>query len=137
MFGEGVEILSAILESFDGVKESSFDDGGRKSFKEFPENILESENSTEIQIAIPGREKSDFSVRIINGVLQIRAKMNSDLIKSEGDFILSKQEIQMREYSRDFVVEGKVEDLKVVYYQGILAIAITHSNKNSFEATID
>ena len=84
-------------------------------------NIVEFENRFEIDLAIPGKKKEDFTLEIEEDVLIINFNEKKDSTEEEqGKF--TRKEFNYSSFRRTFAIPENVEqdDIKVSYVDGIL-----------------
>lgn len=87
-------------------------------------NIAEDENKFEIEFAVPGLSKSDFSVNLENNVLTVKSEREDD--KQETTSNYTRKEFSYSAFQRSFTLPDSVDGEKVraEYKDGILSIEI-------------
>lgn len=87
-------------------------------------NIVEQDNSFEIELAAPGLEKKDFKVTVEKGVLTISAE--KEMRNEEQDNNYTRKEFNYTSFSRSFALPENVsdEDIKGNYQHGVLKLSI-------------
>lgn len=89
-------------------------------------NIIETEDSFELEVAAPGLEKKDFKVLIEKDQLTISAEKEKE--ESEGDVEqdFKRKEYNFQKFTRRFRLPKTVDKntLKAKYLQGILKVVI-------------
>jgi len=120
------EIPSLFNEFFNGelLENQNFDTLGSEST--LPSvNIMDTENSFEIEVAAPGMDKKDFKVELNNNILTISTeKKNSKEDKNEN---YTRKEFSYQSFLRSFrLPENKVDGNKInaKYKNGILLVSL-------------
>ena len=87
-------------------------------------NILENNESFNLEIAAPGMKKDDFKISLENNILTISADME-DLKREEGKNY-TRKEFYYGTFSRSFTLPRTIdlEQIKAEYEQGILKITL-------------
>ncbi len=91
-------------------------------------NILEKEDSFEIQLAVPGMNKEDFSLNMENNLLTVGFEKKED--EQEGEYI--RHEYDMEGFTRSFAIPktADVENINARYEDGILYISVPKQDKD-------
>ena len=84
-------------------------------------NVLKKEHAFEIQLAVPGFAKSDFEVRLEDGLLEISGKR-----EGAGEANYTRREFEVRSFNRRFSIPQKIEVSKIEarYEDGILRVTL-------------
>ncbi len=87
-------------------------------------NILESDKSFIIELAIPGCEKDDISIQLENGLLTISHEPKEK--KESSDFRFARREFSKSSFSRSFRMSRWIdlEKIEASFKNGILEIEI-------------
>ena len=87
-------------------------------------NIVEKEDSFELEVAAPGMEKNDFKVMIEKDHLTISAKKEDD--EETKKQLFKRKEYNFENFTRRFRLPNTVDksSLKAKYLQGILKVVI-------------
>jgi HSP20 family protein len=87
-------------------------------------NIKESENSFEVEMAVPGMKKEDFKINLDNNILCISSEKQFENQTNEGKY--SKKEFSYQSFSRSFTLPVSADEnsIKAKYNNGILMIEI-------------
>ncbi|MFO7874819.1 MAG: Hsp20/alpha crystallin family protein [Bacteroidales bacterium] len=90
-------------------------------------NILEKEDSFEIQLAVPGMNKEDFSLNMEENLLTVGFEKKED--EQEGEYI--RHEYDMEGFTRSFAIPktADVENINARYEDGILYISVPKQEK--------
>ena len=120
------EVPSLFNEFFDGELLNNWDFNSLAADSTLPSvNIMENENSFDIEMAAPGMEKKDFKVELNNDVLTISSeKEDKKEDKSEN---YTRKEFHYHSFLRSFrLPENKVDGNKInaKYKNGILSISL-------------
>jgi HSP20 family protein len=108
-----------------------FDEMERKFFNPFRDggyipatNIMEKENSYQIELAAPGLQKGDFKISLENNILTVSSEKTSE--KKEETENYTRKEFQYGSFSRSFTLPKTVESdkIKAAYENGILKVEL-------------
>ena len=103
-------------------------------------NIIEKEDSFEMEVAAPGLDKKDFKVMIEKDHLTISAKKEAE-VDAENKQQFKRKEYNFQNFTRRFRLPNTVDksSLKAKYLQGILKVVIqkTPEAKDQGPRTID
>jgi HSP20 family protein len=90
----------------------------------YPVNIRESEKAWTLDLVAPGFEKSDFQIKLENGLLTISAE-KKDENKQEQEKLVRK-EFSFRSFSRSFTVDEKIDAASITakYENGVLVVSL-------------
>jgi HSP20 family protein len=103
-------------------------------------NIIEKEDSFELEVAAPGLEKKDFKVLIEKDHLTISAEKEEE-VDAESAQQFKRKEYNFQNFTRRFRLPNTVDksSLKAKYLQGILNVVIqkTPEAKDQGPRTID
>jgi len=115
----------------DDMFERNFDTGFERNCGCVPAtNILENEQSFEIQLAVPGMKKDDFKMEMEDGVLSVVfEKKEEDREKQQGEYL--RREFDMDEFTRSFSIPktADADNIKAKYENGILFITVPKIDK--------
>ncbi len=88
-------------------------------------NIRENTDTFEVEVAVPGFEKSDFNIELNNDTLTISSEkqVNEEVKEDER---ITKQEFSYQSFTRSFTLPELVDEEKISakYEKGILSISI-------------
>ncbi|HSK12568.1 MAG TPA: Hsp20/alpha crystallin family protein [Phnomibacter sp.] len=87
-------------------------------------NISETENTYDVELAVPGFKKEDFKVNVEDDVLTISAEGKSEETKEEKNY--SRREYHYASFTRSFRLpdNAKDDDIKATYHDGMLKLSI-------------
>jgi HSP20 family protein len=94
-------------------------------FKSAPAvNISETADKFNVELAVPGLEKTDFKVEVENGVLSISAEKKSEVKDETSRF--TRKEFSYSSFSRSFTLPEHVqaESITAEYTNGVLKLSI-------------
>ncbi len=114
----------------DEMLERGFNTGFEKKCGCVPAtNILEKENSYEIELAAPGMKKEDFKLEAEKNILSVVFEKKQEDNKEEGEYL--QREFEMDGFTRSFTIPetADVENIKARYENGILFISIPKIEK--------
>ena len=125
--------------TFSGMLDKLFNENMGSFLKQFNPavDISEDDSSYEIQLAVPGIQKKDFKVELVDGKLTISGERKMEE-KKEGKNYHS-VETQYGSFSRSFFVPDdiKVEDVGATYEDGLLKVHLPKSEKKVVKAAIE
>ncbi|MFN0256341.1 Hsp20/alpha crystallin family protein [Pedobacter ureilyticus] len=112
---------------FNNVFDSLFSDALNKNYgvNKMPHvNILETENSYKIELAVPGLTKEDFKIELKKDNLSVWAEKKVEQTEEQKNY--TRREFQYNSFARSFVLpEGiDAEKINAEYLNGILNITI-------------
>ena len=89
-----------------------------------PVNILETETAFHLTFAVPGRQKTDFSIELDDQLLTISATEKTQNQPAEVKTI--RQEYATKAFKRSFTVDEKIDaaNIEAQYEQGMLSIQL-------------
>ncbi len=87
-------------------------------------NIIENDNSFEIEFAAPGVNKDEFNIKLENHVLTVSREVSDE--KEEKDVNYTRREFIIGSFSRSFTLSKRVkfEDISAEYNEGILKLTL-------------
>lgn len=121
--------------SFSDLVDNFFgNEGYCDDYKAIPEaNIFEDENKYQIELAVPGLEKTDIKVEIDKNILKIHHKSSEK--KENENHTYSRREFRYNEFTRTFIIPESVDDskMKAKYQNGILVLELAKKQKSKVE----
>ena len=124
--------------AFSGILDRLLNDSLGTGLKHFspPVDISEDEKSYEIQVAVPGVQKSDFKIQLVDGKLTISGDRKME-DKQEGKNFHS-LETHYGTFRRSFFIPDDViqEETEASYEAGILKLVLPKKEKKASKATI-
>ncbi len=113
-------LFPSILEDFFGI--NSFNIVNTNNFSPAV-NIKETENSYELQMAIPGKTKKDFLIEFENDILSISDEMTKNN-ESDNEETFPLHEFSYNEFKRSFKIPKIVDRDKISakYLSGVLHV---------------
>ena len=87
-------------------------------------NISESENQFLLEIAVPGKSKSDFKIEINKEILTIGLETENEI--SENDPLYNKKEFDYSSFQRSFTLPDSVavDQIDARYTDGVLKLVL-------------
>ena len=87
-------------------------------------NIQELDDSYLVHMAVPGMNKSDFTIEVDNQVLSISTELNNEQVEEESNY--TRREFGYASFKRSFTLPESVNDdnIKATYKEGILEIEL-------------
>lgn len=127
-----VKVNNPVARSFDGLMNQFLNDlpsaTGKTTREEFlgfpPVNIDEKPNSYLLQLAVPGYEKTDFTVKLEADLLTISAGRTTE---TKDETVKSiRKEFSNKSFKRSFTLDEKIDGANIVakYENGILNVEI-------------
>jgi HSP20 family protein len=125
-----VKLNNPVTKSFDGILNEIFKDlpanfgkASREDVFGFPPvNIVELENSYQLELVVPGLEKTDFEIKLDGNLLIISSNKKEDS-KAEHAKVVRK-EFSIKSFKRSFTLDEKIEAsaIDAKYENGILKL---------------
>lgn len=90
-------------------------------------NVVDNEDNFEIEVAAPGFEKKDFSVKVENGMLVISGKTEKEEEEKDKNYTL--KEFSAKSFTRTFTLPENVvlDDIVAKYKDGMLRLMLKKS----------
>lgn len=127
-----VKVNNPINRSFDGLMNELFNDlplSFGKSIREDvlhfpPANIVEKNDLYQIELAVPGMEKSDFNVKLDGKILTISSEKKAENTSEKEKMI--RKEFSYKSFTRSFTVDEKIDaaNISARYENGILTLEL-------------
>ncbi len=127
-----VKVNNPIAKSFDGLMNQFLNDfpsaTGKTIREEFlgfpPVNIDEKPNSYLLQLAVPGYEKTDFTIKLEADLLTISS---AKTVETKDETVKAvRKEFSNKSFKRSFTLDEKIDGTNIVakYENGILNVEI-------------
>jgi HSP20 family protein len=127
-----VKTNNPFAKSFDGLMNEIFNDlpstfgkTVREDVLGFPPvNIVEKNDTYNLQVAAPGFEKSDFKIKLDGNILTISVEKTAET-KSETEKLI-RREFSTKSFKRTFTVDEKIDasNISAKYENGILHVGL-------------
>ncbi len=127
-----VKVNNPVSKSFDGFVNEIFNEFPAtfgKTFREDvlsfpPVNIIENTDTYQLEVAVPGLEKTDFNIKLEGSVLTISAEKKEDSRSSVEKVI--RKEFSQKAFKRSFTLDEKIEGnaIEAKYENGILKLTL-------------
>ena len=127
-----VKLNNPVTKSFDGLLNDIFNDFpanfGKPNrddvFKFPPVNIVEAENSYQLEIAVPGLEKTDFEIKLDGNLLTISTNNKEGAKDDQPKFV--RKEFSIKAFKRSFTLDEKIDatTIEAKYENGILKLTL-------------
>jgi HSP20 family protein len=87
-------------------------------------NIIELDNQFEIDLAVPGKKKSDFEIEVEEGLLSISSSMEEDQVTEKAKF--TRREFSYNSFKRTFTIPDSVDpsNIEAHYSEGVLKLSL-------------
>ena len=87
-------------------------------------NIKENDKNYEVEVAVPGFDKKDFTITVENGLLTVSAEKREEKEKKDDNY--TRREFGYTSFSRSFTLPQNIreEDVNAKYADGILRLTI-------------
>ena len=87
-------------------------------------NIVEADDHFDIQLAVPGKKKSDFTIELEESILTISSETETKYTEKEGTF--TRKEFGCNSFKRSFSVPETVsaDKISASYKDGILMVSL-------------
>lgn len=116
-------IIDPLVDTFNNFFDSPFAMSVPKA------NVAEKDNEIQIDLAVPGLKKEEFTIRADGNMLTVSAQKESS--KTENDDPKNyRRECNYSSFSRSFMLpdSAKVDQTKAIYKDGILTIMATKTD---------
>jgi HSP20 family protein len=127
--------LDSLMNEFLNELPVNFGKSVREDFLAYPPvNIQENDAAYLLQLAIPGFEKTDFSIKQENNLLTISAT-KKDVVKDETVKMI-RTEFTQKAFKRSFTIDEKIDSANIAakYENGILLIELPKKEKEKAAA---
>ena len=125
-----VKVNNPVTKNFDGLMKDIFNEipaNFGKTFREEvlgfpPVNIIEKDNAYHLEVAAPGMEKTDFTLKLDGTLLTISATKKEE-VKDETSKSIRK-EFSYKGFKRSFTLDEKIDAANIAakYENGILKV---------------
>ena len=87
-------------------------------------NIKELDNQFEIDLAVPGKKKSDFEIEVEDGLLSISSSLEEEQVTEKGKF--TRREFSYNSFKRTFTIPDSVDpsNIEAQYSDGVLQLRL-------------
>lgn len=128
--------------SFNSILDRFFNDTfdsslGFKDYNYLPEvDIVETEKTFELELAVPGMKKEDFKLDFNEGKLTISGERKFEKEHKEVNY--HTRETRYGAFSRSFYLPDNIDDskIKAAYEDGILKVVVPKDDKKDLKRTI-
>lgn len=100
-------------------------------------NIVENEKDFQVELAVPGYDKKDFSIQLNENVLTIKGETKSEKEDTKSNKQYTRKEHYYASFERHFTLPDtvKVESIEASYENGLLKITLPKKDEKEIEAT--
>mgnify|MGYP006165535359 CR=1 FL=1 len=124
---------------FDSFFENEFQNVNRKEFFKTPAlvNVKDTEAAYIIDVAAPGFNKEEISIKVENNLLTIKAEQKNETETKEEKY--TRKEFNFSSFNRSFTLPKTVEADKIgaAYENGILSVTLPKKEEAKPTAAID
>ncbi len=119
-----VRFNPGLLNLFDNIEKTHFGLNREYSGDVPSVNIIENENDFLIELAAPGKSKSDFKIGLENQVLTISSEVNDENEEEKKNY--TRREFVYNSFTRSFTLPKNIMHEKITadYKDGILRITL-------------
>lgn len=135
-----VKMNNAIDKSINGLINEWFNEFPVKGIKENgfyfpPVNIVEKATGYDLELSVPGWDKSDFSVKLDGNILTVAAEKKEKTAEKTGKII--RNEFSHKSFKRSFTVDDKIDTANIAakYENGILSLELPKKEEIKNTAT--
>lgn len=110
---------------FNDLFNDAFFSGNRKQESFVPAvNIHETTDAYHLELNAPGREKADFAIQLVDGLLTIAYEQKEEAVRE--DYNTLRREFGFRGFKRSFHVDEQIDGdaIQARYEQGILRLLL-------------
>lgn len=99
-------------------------------------NIMESDDSFEVEVAAPGKTKEDFNIELDNDVLTISSESKKENETSSENGRFTRKEFSYSNFKRAFSLPETVDSQKIsaAYKDGVLQISLPKKEEAKIQA---
>jgi len=99
-------------------------------------NIMETEDSFNVEVAAPGKAKEDFNIELDNDVLTISAEEKKEMDSTDKNGRFTRKEFSYSNFKRAFSLPDSVDNTKIsaAYKNGVLEIALPKKEEAKVQA---
>ena len=127
-----VKVNNPIAKTFDGLMNELFNEfpstvgkSVRENVLGYPAvNILEKSTSYQLEVAAPGMEKTDFTIKLDGNLLTISAVKKEETTEENVKQI--RKEFSFKSFKRSFTLDEKIDasNISAQYEKGILHVSL-------------
>jgi len=127
-----VKVNNNLSRSFDGMMKELFNEfpsTASRTFREDvlnfpPVNIVEKADGYQVELSVPGFEKTDFNVKLDDKILTISTEKKESAV-AEGQKMIRK-EFSYKSFKRSFTLDDKIDgdNISAKYENGILTLGL-------------
>jgi HSP20 family protein len=94
-------------------------------------NIRENEKNYEVELAVPGYDKQDFTISVDHGLLTVSAEKREETEKKEDNY--TRREFGFSSFSRSFNLPTNTEEenIDAKYADGVLKLTIEKTKESN------
>lgn len=107
------------------------------SWPSFPAaNVIDNKESFSVELAVPGKNKDDFKIELLESMLTISSESETNSKEKEGDVV--RKEFSYDRFSRSFALPktALVENINAKYEDGVLKVIVPKSDVNEVNQKI-
>ncbi|MCB7480862.1 Hsp20/alpha crystallin family protein [Christiangramia sediminis] len=99
-------------------------------------NIMETEDSFNVEVAAPGKAKEDFNIELDNDVLTISSEEKKEVDSTDKYGRFTRKEFSYSNFKRAFSLPDSVDSTKIsaAYKNGVLEIALPKKEEAKVQA---
>ncbi|MDD4209870.1 MAG: Hsp20/alpha crystallin family protein [Bacteroidales bacterium] len=96
-------------------------------------NVVENENSFQVELAVPGYTKENFSVELNQNVLTVKGELKNEVDEKKPSKQFTRREHYYASFERNFTLPEtvKMENIEASYENGLLCITIPKKDKKT------
>ena len=127
-----LKVNNNLSRSIDGMMKELFNEfpsTASRAFREDvlnfpPVNIVEKSNAYQVELSVPGYEKTDFNVKLDDKILTISTEKKEQTVQADEKMI--RKEFTYKSFKRSFTLDDKIdaESISAKYENGILKLEL-------------
>lgn len=116
------QLLDGIWNEFPTILKHDFNDWNRKIG--IPVNVKESATGYQLELVVPGFEKTDFRIDLEKDLLTVSGEKKEETRENSEKWV--RQEFQSRSFKRTFTIDQKIDAtaIEANYVNGILLVTL-------------
>ncbi|MDD2623117.1 MAG: Hsp20/alpha crystallin family protein [Bacteroidales bacterium] len=100
-------------------------------------NIVENESNFQVELAVPGYDKKDFSIEVNEHVLSIKGEVKSEKEESKSNRQFTRKEHYYASFERNFTLPDsvKTDAIEALYENGLLTITLPKKDHKELQSS--
>ena len=122
-----------LADMFQNFFESDFNDAFTRKFTDPAANIIENQESFQLDLAAPGMKKDDFKIHLENNILTISSEVENEKLEEGKNY--TRNEFFYGSFTRSFTLPKTIDLDKISadYENGILKVVLPKKEEAKLE----